>query len=171
MLIETTANYLINPPPSLHTPRHGAGIAILVFYSILLLLMALTYFRLLFTVTYNPGYVPRGPQWYAQQEHKAREKQQRRKELSNEDSDNSKTMSEGNRDSASNAYIYGGSPGSATTQLAPSIRGFITKDAFVCQGDGRPIWCSKCLNYKPDRAHHCSEIDRCTRKMDHFCPW
>ena len=171
LLTEATANYLINPPQSLHTPRHGAGIAIVVLYSIFLLLIGVTYFRLLFTVIHNPGYVPRGPQWYAQQEQKARGKQRHGRQNSKKDSDSSNEKSEGGRDPASNAYIYGGSPGTATTELAPSIRDFYTKDAFVCQGDGRPIWCSTCLNYKPDRAHHCSEIERCTRKMDHFCPW
>jgi hypothetical protein len=32
-------------------------------------------------------------------------------------------------------------------------------------------YCSKCLIYKPDRAHHCSALERCVLKMDHFCPW
>ena len=53
----------------------------------------------------------------------------------------------------------------------PGLEAFYTKDVFVCEDDGRPIWCSKCLNWKPDRTHHCREVDRCVRKMDHFCPW
>ena len=93
------------------------------------------------------------------------------------------------------------------------LRNFYTTDAFTCEGDGRPVWCSTCLNYKPDSewfllhvsfnkllfalcsrdgqpvfsehtcftanadpisfsgAHHCREVGRCVRKMDHFCPW
>jgi hypothetical protein len=41
----------------------------------------------------------------------------------------------------------------------------------VCETDGRPRWCSTCCNWKLDRAHHCSELQRCVRKMDHYCPW
>jgi len=31
--------------------------------------------------------------------------------------------------------------------------------------------CSKCQQYKPTRAHHCSICSSCTLKMDHHCPW
>jgi palmitoyltransferase len=48
---------------------------------------------------------------------------------------------------------------------------FYTKDVFTSELDGRPRWCSQCLNWKPDRAHHCSSSGRCILKMDHFCPW
>lgn len=48
---------------------------------------------------------------------------------------------------------------------------FYSKDAFICDHQGKPIWCNKCNNWKPDRTHHCSEIDRCVRRMDHYCPW
>lgn len=52
-----------------------------------------------------------------------------------------------------------------------NLADFYTKDVFSCEGDGRPVWCSTCLNFKPDRTHHCREVGRCVRKMDHFCPW
>lgn len=32
-------------------------------------------------------------------------------------------------------------------------------------------WCNKCVNYKPERAHHCRKCDTCVLKMDHHCPW
>ncbi|RPB09576.1 zf-DHHC-domain-containing protein [Morchella conica CCBAS932] len=48
---------------------------------------------------------------------------------------------------------------------------FYGKDVYVCEPNGRPKWCYHCNCYKPDRSHHCSEIDRCVYKMDHFCPW
>lgn len=51
------------------------------------------------------------------------------------------------------------------------IESFYTKDVFVCQPDGRPPYCSTCCQFKTDRAHHCREVNRCVRKMDHFCPW
>jgi palmitoyltransferase len=44
-------------------------------------------------------------------------------------------------------------------------------DAYICDYQGMPLWCNKCHNWKPDRAHHCKELGRCVRKMDHYCPW
>ena len=33
-------------------------------------------------------------------------------------------------------------------------------------------FCKKCdRNWKPVRAHHCSECGKCIFKMDHHCPW
>lgn len=48
---------------------------------------------------------------------------------------------------------------------------FWMKDVFVCDPNGIPIWCSYCMNWKPDRAHHNQDVGRCIKKMDHFCPW
>lgn len=62
--------------------------------------------------------------------------------------------------------------GGKAFQLDPAgLESFYTKDVFVCQEDGRPPWCSACCQFKTDRAHHCRVVDRCVRKMDHFCPW
>lgn len=44
-------------------------------------------------------------------------------------------------------------------------------DAYVCDYQGVPLFCEKCRIYKPDRTHHCKELGRCVRKMDHYCPW
>lgn len=44
-------------------------------------------------------------------------------------------------------------------------------DAYICDYEGVPLWCDKCINWKPDRSHHCSELGRCVRRMDHYCPW
>lgn len=54
---------------------------------------------------------------------------------------------------------------------SPGLERFYSKDVFVCENDGMPRWCSSCRIWKPDRAHHSSEINRCVRKMDHYCPW
>lgn len=47
------------------------------------------------------------------------------------------------------------------------------KDMYICAlgGSLQPRFCTFCQNLKPDRTHHCSEINRCVRRMDHFCPW
>ncbi|KAL9129221.1 MAG: hypothetical protein Q9175_007350 [Cornicularia normoerica] len=167
------------PSTTLHAPRPGPAIGILSMYSILLLLFVLTYARLLFTVTVNTGYVPRSHQWCALRKSNAKvngQGNQRSRKRSGRSSDGS-TGENARGQSAENASLSGhgyageASTVPATTQPAPGLQDFYSRDAFVCQTDGRPIWCSTCLNWKPDRAHHCREIERCVRKMDHFCPW
>lgn len=53
----------------------------------------------------------------------------------------------------------------------PGTDDFSRRDVFQCDPNGLPIWCGTCKNWKPDRAHHCSDDGRCVRKLDHFCPW
>jgi len=31
--------------------------------------------------------------------------------------------------------------------------------------------CHICMQYKPERAHHCSKCKKCIKKMDHHCHW
>lgn len=54
---------------------------------------------------------------------------------------------------------------------SPGLELFYTKDVFECSIDGRPVWCNECGTWKPDRTHHSSELNRCIRKLDHYCPW
>lgn len=69
-------------------------------------------------------------------------------------------------------YVPLGSPREGTeTEPAPGLEDFWQRDVFVCDSRGLPIWCAQCNNWKPDRAHHNQDVDRCTMKMDHFCPW
>ncbi len=179
IILMKSVNYLLQPTAKLHDPRHGAAIAILVLYAILLLFMAFTYFRLIYTVTANPGYVAQGPQWHLKQQKETRTKRQHRKgrkSIDNSDPLKTKGKNEGletraERRFGGGAYTEEAFDAPTTTEPAPGLRDFYDKDVFVCQGDGRPIWCSTCENWKPDRAHHCREIERCVRKMDHFCPW
>ncbi|KAK5109893.1 hypothetical protein LTR62_006500 [Meristemomyces frigidus] len=60
--------------------------------------------------------------------------------------------------------------GSEQLRRAPPSE-FWMRDVFVCDPTGKPIWCSHCENWKPDRTHHNQDVGRCTLKMDHFCPW
>ncbi|KIX09511.1 uncharacterized protein Z518_00591 [Rhinocladiella mackenziei CBS 650.93] len=152
-------DYLINPRPSIFVrPQTGAAIAILTIYYLLLLIALICFGRLLQTIAINPGLVPRGSQWYIEKERKRR-----------------KSMNPNNKE---DALEYDSTEGYTPRHLRqiPDDEGFRAqdfwhKDVFVCGWDGRPPFCSTCYNYKPDRAHHCSELGRCVLKMDHFCPW
>lgn len=162
----SSVNYLLNPPASVHSARPGAAIAILVVYFILVLFMAITYFRVIFTIITNPGYVPRGAEYYRRKQGQNwRKGASARSQRSSE-----KTWThEGSIGEIPHSGLPRGRPSPETE--SPGLENFWKKDCFVCEGDGRPVYCSMCSNWKPDRTHHCSEVDRCVRKMDHFCPW
>ncbi|KAI9326121.1 DHHC palmitoyltransferase-domain-containing protein, partial [Obelidium mucronatum] len=34
-----------------------------------------------------------------------------------------------------------------------------------------PFFCDRCQLYKPPRAHHCRQCNRCILRMDHHCVW
>ncbi|OCL04396.1 zf-DHHC-domain-containing protein [Glonium stellatum] len=125
VVVKVAVEYLIHPSKRYQQlgipPRHGAAIAILVLYFILLPPMALCYLRTLQIIWTDPGYTSLGQK--------------------------------------------------AEKDTAPGLEQFYTKDVFVCDSQGRPIWCEKCKNWKPDRTHHCSQVGRCVYRMDHFCPW
>jgi palmitoyltransferase len=56
-------------------------------------------------------------------------------------------------------------------ETPPGLEQFYSKDVFVCGTDGVPRFCNECWNWKPDRSHHSSELNRCVKRYDHFCPW
>lgn len=176
-----TVDYLLKPSKYAARTRPGAAIAIIVLYCLLLLLVAITYFRLLHTVLVHPGYAPRGSQYCANKREGANGGYSRsavnthghtvldeKSNSSGRQEDKEDGVLEGN--AYSNGYMATGR-GANSGATAPGLENFYTKDVFVCEGDGRPIWCSTCLNWKGDRTHHCREVQRCVRKMDHFCPW
>ncbi|KAJ5947394.1 hypothetical protein N7466_000409 [Penicillium verhagenii] len=162
-------DYLIHPLPSYNrSPRVGAGAAILTIFYLLLIAMLGTYLRLLFTVTLNPGYLPLGAE-RLQADASRRDSQPSNKRRWR----SSKCQPTEKVDEASDLELgvgkYSGGQGSLRDTL--NLESFYSKDVFVCQDDGRPLYCSKCSQFKTDRSHHCREIDRCVAKMDHFCPW
>ncbi|KAI2169611.1 Palmitoyltransferase pfa5 [Ophidiomyces ophidiicola] len=58
-------NYFIHPP-SHHgapKPRRGLAIGLLIPYYILLIIVCISYLRVLSTILLNPGFLPRGNQW------------------------------------------------------------------------------------------------------------
>lgn len=196
-------NYLLHPSGSAPTrsPRPHSAIAVLVVYSVLLFFVVTTYFRLLYTVTTNPGYVRRGPQWHEQSEKLAKRKvieigagrlrghdlrRTRRRGIEMNKTSHAgeafrKPLEPGVADINDRNHSHPADFGYplqsptfrpiAADEASRDLQDHYTKDVFVCEGDGRPIWCSFCMNWKPDRTHHCREVDRCVRKMDHYCPW
>ncbi|KAL4980512.1 Palmitoyltransferase pfa5 [Aspergillus desertorum] len=165
-------DYLINPLPKYNRPsRVGAGAAIIVVFYILLLFVIITYLRLLYNVVWNPDLLPRSPAAdqlstpakQSQDRSRRRKGHGRRKSKPDEVTD----KPGGDMERALDDYTR---PMVLPWDTA-GLEYFYKKDVFVCQPDGRPIYCSKCCHYKPDRTHHCREVDRCVRKMDHFCPW
>ncbi|KAL4808719.1 DHHC palmitoyltransferase-domain-containing protein [Aspergillus unguis] len=167
-------DYLIHPLPRYHrSSRVGAGAAIIAVFYILLLFVLVTYAQLLSKVVWNPDHLPKSQlaekslQSRHSQDPPRRKRRRHRKSQSDEKSD--KPV-----DDVERALDYNGTAGPEPvmpTWDTAGLENFYRKDVFVCQPDGRPAYCSKCCHYKPDRTHHCREVDRCVRKMDHFCPW
>lgn len=118
--------YLVKPSAELRQdfnvrPQRTTGIALIVVYAVLLLLLLSPWSRLLQVIWSRPDLVPLGD-----------------------------TSLEKNDITTSWLGEY---------------------DAYICDYEGMPLWCDKCHNWKPDRTHHCKELGRCVRKMDHYCPW
>ncbi|KAL8706181.1 MAG: hypothetical protein Q9201_000759 [Fulgogasparrea decipioides] len=169
-------DYLLKPAPTVRKLRRGAGIAVLIVYVCLLLLLAFTYFRLAHTVITNPGFTPRSPQWHAQNRAKRRRSRSNRARTGHPDLEKqNRALGEqpaSNGGLPASPYVNASSAyGPVNDAATPGLHEFYNRDIFTCESDGRPIWCSACLNWKPDRAHHCREVGRCVYKMDHFCPW
>ncbi|KAJ5360488.1 Zinc finger DHHC-type palmitoyltransferase [Penicillium concentricum] len=161
-------DYLIHPLPSHNRgPRVGAGAAILAIYYVLLIPMVVSYIHLYYHVLWNPGYLPLGEQKLADDE-SAKQSKRRRGKKSARKADPEKSPNQADTD-----VERGSNSTTVDIQVQSDVwlESFYTKDVFVCQEDGRPLWCSTCCQYKTDRAHHCRELGRCVRKMDHYCPW
>ncbi|KAL5334360.1 DHHC palmitoyltransferase-domain-containing protein [Aspergillus crustosus] len=167
-------DYLISPLPKYaHPSRVGAGAAIIAIFYVLLIFVITTYLRLLYNVVWNPDLLPRSPTSAPEQtakppSHHSHNRSRRKK------SGHRKTkrteLSDKPEADVERALDYNAGPMVLPWDTA-GLENFYTRDIFVCQPDGRPIYCSKCCHYKPDRTHHCREVDRCVQKMDHFCPW
>ncbi|KAL8736386.1 MAG: hypothetical protein Q9181_002438 [Wetmoreana brouardii] len=160
-------DYLLKPAPTVRRPRRGAGTVILIVYACLLLLLALTYFRLTHTVITNPGFTPRSPQWHAQNRAKRRRSRSSRARTGHPDLEKQNgTLGEQpapNGGLPASPYANASSAyGPVNDAATPGLQEFYKRDVFTCESDGRPIWCSTCFNWKPDRAHHCREVGSAT---------
>lgn len=135
--------------------------------------MVVTYCRLLYNVLWSPGYLPFGAE-RVQADSKAASHDSKRRRRHRGKSSAGKTRDAEKEKSVDSDLERGMTrhAGGKAFQLDPAgLESFYTKDVFVCQDDGRPPYCSTCCQFKTDRSHHCREVDRCVRKMDHFCPW
>ena len=130
--------------------RPGAAAAILVLFYVLLFLWALAYFRILLTVVSNPGYTRKRS---GSRSTSTREKDGRSSSALPKTTIDRQAILEGR------------------VSPPPGIEHFTSKELFVSDPAGLPIFCDTCNNYKPDRTHHCSEVNRCVRRFDHYCPW
>ncbi|KAM0350781.1 hypothetical protein HYE67_001010 [Fusarium culmorum] len=129
------------------TRKTATAIVLIVFYTIFFILMVAAYIRCYVTIQFNTGFVP----WTAAREAAESER-------------NERSTNGGDVESLQ------WSPAD-TNPDSPGLEAFYSKDAFICESDGLPKWCSECRSWKPDRAHHSSEYGRCVYKMDHVCPW
>lgn len=133
--------------------------------------------RLFYNVAWNPGFLPRGaPSIEDQDDNGSRSSNRRHRKHRRRRSSRSRGRTTEKTDRIDmDPDVEGGLDYAAGGKAYPlntgGLESFYTKDVFICQPDGRPSYCSTCCQFKTDRAHHCREVDRCVRKMDHFCPW
>lgn len=161
--------------------NRAAAIAFIIVYFILFLPMALTYFRIVYTVQNNPGYIPLGAGAQSTRNLPSKKEKQNRagpitsklkpeRSADSPGTENSSTEDidledeEAADNLSTDVYME-------SEESIRRLEAFWKKDVFVCMNDGKPKWCSECANWKPDRTHHCSDVGRCVDKMDHFCPW
>jgi palmitoyltransferase len=128
--------------------------------------MVVSYLHLYYRVLWNPGYLPLGEQKVADDENTKKWKRRRGKKSTPKPDPEKTNQADTDVERGSSSTAVG-----IAVQSDVWLESFYTKDVFVCQEDGRPLWCSTCCQYKTDRAHHCRELGRCVRKMDHYCPW
>jgi palmitoyltransferase len=120
----------------------AAAVPILAIYFLLFILMTVSFLRLVHIIVIDPPYAPLGPAAiHDRQRYNERERAR--------PNDNGIAMGEYNPRKS----LGGASPeatGSDNDPDSPSLELFYTKDVFVCDVDGRPIWCSECCNWYVD---------------------
>ncbi|KIW04553.1 hypothetical protein, variant [Verruconis gallopava] len=164
-LMKGPVEYLIEPAENgyrLIKERVSTAVPVLVFFFLLLVLYLSCYARLMQTIAHNPGYTTRIPHSPPHNVERSKEKRAR-------------SILSCTRSTVLDDTLYPVLNRTAIVQgkvpPPPGIEYFTRKDVFICDAQGLPLFCDICNNYKPDRTHHCSEVDRCVRRMDHFCPW
>jgi palmitoyltransferase len=127
--------------------------------------MATSFLRLVYITMFDPPYVPLGPSAPpARRDRVSYKNKGKARHVEN-------GIAMGEYDPGNTSEVTPEENKAQNDPDSPGLELFYTKDVFTCVMDGRPSWCSSCANWKPDRAHHCSNSGRCIIKMDHFCPW
>ncbi|KAG6027275.1 hypothetical protein E4U41_000985, partial [Claviceps citrina] len=140
--------------------RKALAVFVVVLYCLVLVLTVASYLRVFVAIQRDPGFVPllqkdAGPGSKALAPSAAAAEKKRRNRCSRR-----------HADPEDPPWVPPDSDPNS-----PGLEAFYSRDVFACELDGRPRWCSACRQWKPDRAHHSSELGRCVRKMDHLCPW
>lgn len=159
--------YFTNPSAGTDVPpREGIAIVFLILYFLLFILMACCYLRLLQVIATNPGYIAR------------KSVRRDRKGHSSQKPEDFPLGAHRAVGTINGAICKSNGPtldhlGILEGRMKPpaGLEEIYQKDAFICDANGLPIFCNSCWTWKPDRTHHCSELNRCVRRMDHFCPW
>jgi hypothetical protein len=103
--------------------------------------MTVSFIRLVHITVYDPPYVPLGPA--ALRDRKGYREKGKGKIGSDENGIGTGEYDPRNNSGGTSPDI----PGSNNDPDSPGLELFYTKNIFVCEMDGRPIWCSQCSNW------------------------
>jgi hypothetical protein len=131
----------------------SAAIPILVIYFLLFILMTVSFLRLVHITVYDPPYVPLGPA--ALRDRKGYREKSEGKIWSEENGIGTGEYDPRNNSGGTSPDI----PGCNNDPDSPGLELFYTKNIFVCEMDGRPIWCSQCSNW-------CALFDLCSQTSE-----
>ncbi|KAK0615409.1 Palmitoyltransferase pfa5 [Lasiodiplodia hormozganensis] len=167
---------LMNSAPE--NRNRGAAVAVIVVHCLLLFLTAVAYVRILVTLKVDPGLVPlgRGSADEGRRKRRGSRRTGGRGHRERKRSGAGLEQQQGQRGWTNDEGVFEDEMGRTWSERQHEeklkrLEKFVPREVFVCDYDGLPLWCDKCSNWKPDRTHHCSDLGRCVRRMDHFCPW
>ncbi|KAK4994129.1 Palmitoyltransferase pfa5 [Elasticomyces elasticus] len=133
--------------------------------------MAICYIRLLATISMNPGYLPQGQRPAAALSNVPTNTEQRvvngpcTSTTVPEKPTRARATQLGSDDSSESAshakvILDRGAIFRGEVPPPPGLEQFYSRDVFVCDQSGLPLWCATCCIWKPDRVHHCSDVGR-----------
>ncbi|ORY83278.1 DHHC palmitoyltransferase-domain-containing protein [Protomyces lactucae-debilis] len=69
--------------------------------------------------------------------------------------------------------VYGKRPTAKEVRAFLQTQPLASQPTWIARNDATDgtRYCGICEVTKYDRVHHCSEVNRCVKKFDHFCPW
>ncbi|KAF4312079.1 Palmitoyltransferase pfa5 [Botryosphaeria dothidea] len=144
--------------------EHGAGIAVIAVYCVLLFTTAVAYLRIITTIRVDPGLVSLG-RGSADEKRRKRKGGRRHHHHRHPREGHGERRKSGGKHHLGNEGVFEDEEGRtwAERQYEEKLKRlekFVPREVFVCDYDGLPLWCDKCSNWKPDRTHHCSDLGR-----------